>query len=333
MADTGGTPRTTLFQLEALASAVRHRSYAAAAAEMGIADKHRLIRAVERLAEHVGLDVAANRVDDEPFGLEPLVDSAQQILAAVHEFERAAALLNEQPVLLRCIALPSMVYIFLARAVAEYEAAMASDPTEPDVSIRFVELDSRYRKGGGSHMLEQLVAGVADLAIVPTTSGDPGPNLEKRHLYDWRLVAAVPPSHPVLSKKTTANGESALPVEALVGYPLLVSPAGHRSHEMLFEHEPPQGLTIELATTNSMARAALGGSGTRVPIVASDAIPQADFRNDWPAITVGGRYLTSGHDLYWRKDLPELVQAALDAFALWTFDAAEILRRRPGGRA
>jgi len=67
MARESRLDRATIFQLHALAAAARHGDYGVAAREMGVPDKHRLVKAVDRLGKNLGLSFhITGRVGDEP---------------------------------------------------------------------------------------------------------------------------------------------------------------------------------------------------------------------------------------------------------------------------
>jgi hypothetical protein len=133
------------------------------------------------------------------------------------------------------------------------------------------------------------------------------------------------------------DGRPAVDLVEAARYPLLVSPLGHRTRDLLLEHVPVDGLNIELETANSQARAALGRGGVRVPLIASDSLIDAEFDLSWPAIVVKDHtdgefhYLCDSHSIYWRLDLPKAVATQVEDFVEVAFAAAEVLRRRPGG--
>lgn len=329
--------RATLFQLQALTNALRHGSFAAAASELGLRDKHRLIKAVERLAENLQLEGLSKRIGDEPvpsIALRELEVPADHVLSALQEFQRAAEALGSRTVVVRCLTYPSMVTIFLARAVGRFEATRSDDVRR---WVRFVELESRNRREGGAAMLGALRSRLVDVTVGPTRRSASDNAVGQRVLYSWRLVAPIGASHPAREHLITVGGRQALPIDQIARFPLLLSPTGHESRDLLVDHEPVGGYRVELETSNSQARAALGLGTDRVPIIASDSLTEREFDPTWPAIVVPaetGRaytYVGSSHSIYWRKDLPSSVQPHIDDFVDVAVDAAVALRQRPGG--
>ena len=183
--------RTTLFQLAALTSALTHGGFAAAASELGVKDKHRLIKAVSRLADNLQLEGLTNRIGDDlvfPMGLSELEPSASRVLAAISDFERTAESLRTKTVLVRCATYPSMVTTFLADAAAIFEdTGIDSKP-----HLQLVNLDSAHRRESGASLIRALFAKAADVAIGPTSTM----NLEASEIfgkiaYRWQVVAAI----------------------------------------------------------------------------------------------------------------------------------------------
>lgn len=323
--------RATIFQLEALVHTIRLGSYAAAASEMGISDKYRIIRAIERLSDNLQIPDLAAHVNDEPIGLESLTAASERLLSAIHDLERGVSALNQRPITLRCAALPSMVFIFLADAVRTFESAHAHSESDFIARIRFVDLESLYRRDAGRELLRQLASGLADVCIAPTLHATPD-HVERRRIYSYRLIAAIDPVHPLRQACVEFEEHPAIPIGELTEYPLLVSPLGHRSRTLLIENDPAGTLRIELESTNSMARAALGTGKQRVPIIASDALSEHDYDPTWPAIlSRNGVPLQDSHDIFWRTDLHNPFQLLLNDFVDIVHRSAKVLRNRPGG--
>lgn len=325
--------RTTLFQLEALAQAVHQRNVAKAAESMGIADKHRLIKAIDRLGDNVGLSLS-QRIGDETVGLDRLAEAADKILIAWREFQEAADVLGTRPVLIRCQALPSMVYIFLSAAVAAFEDRHRPDDTSESLaSVRFFELESGHRDNLGASLLPALERRLVDLCIAPTAYRN-DTDVPSTFLYSWRVVAAITSEHPLRERCYRRDGQWYVDLDAVAEFPVLVSPRGHWTRRMLEERPPLGGFTIDLESTNSMARVALGSAGWRVPLIASDGVPDHMFDRTWPAVVRSdGKPLTESFDVFWRNDLSGAVQERLDEFVEDVRVAAEVLRSRPGGNA
>lgn len=327
--------RTTLFQLEALAATLTHGSFSAAALEMRVRDKHRLIKAVERLADNLQIEGLSTRVGDEPIvpsSLQSLGLSAGHVLGAIEEFERAAEMMRSRTVVIRCLAYPSMVTIFLADAIAKLEGGR----TDKDVfsEVRFVDLESEYRGEAGAKMFRPFITRLVDVAFAPTRTlpketGDHASALA----YRWEIVAAIHADHPLRDKVFSFKSRDAVHVNDVAGFPLLVSPAGHRSRDLLDANEPARGYDVQLETRNSQARAALGRAGTRVPLIASDALIDSEFDASWPVVVAGVRRrdfhtLGDSHSVYWRTDLPDAVQSQVDRFVQLSRRHAEGLDSR-----
>ncbi len=328
--------RSTIFQLRAVVSAVRQRDFGLAASKLGIRDKHRLIRAVERLAENLGVTDLVSRLESDPDEYERLADAADEVLKALDDFESAAADYGSRQHSVRCQAYPSMVRIFLADAAHEFEQATArTHPNSPSALIHFIELESSNRRRGGSGALRQLASGLADIAIAPTALTE----LEEtnsRWLYSWRIVAAVHPLHPLRDQAVELeDGTAGVMIDDTCKFPVLVSPLTHRSRTMLDFHQPAEGFDVELETSNTEARVALGSAGDRVPLVASDAIPDHEFDPSWPAVLVRNEDsitpLAHSHRIWWRANASKSQQNYIEQFVEFADTAAGRLRDRPGG--
>jgi hypothetical protein len=332
--------RTTLFQLEALTGALTFGSFEAAASQLDIRDKHRLIKAVNRLSGNLEIDVLSNRMGDElviPQASVVLKDAAQRLLRSLLDFETTVSLIQSKPIVVRCMAYPSMVTIFLANAVSRVEEEVAHPEQVP--VVRFLDLESRHRLDAGEEMLRPLLAGVADVVVGPTFIGSELPDdIEHRIIYGWRVIAAVGPSHPLRTTHSTSfHNAPAVRVEDVARYPLLLSPETHRSRDLLFHSERTLHFDIALESSNSQARVALGRRGLRVPLIASDALTDAEYDGDWPAVLAedtDGQVgcLQDSHSIYWRtRGLPEPVASEIERFVEAAYEEASGLRQRPGG--
>jgi DNA-binding transcriptional LysR family regulator len=335
---TPDAARTTLFQLKALVSAITHGNYADAADHLGVRDKHQLIKAVERLSENLDIAAIANRIGDDlvvPSELHDLELSASQVLGAIDEFQRTIATLKFRTIVVRCLTYPSMVTLFLADAIANFERGVPEQLVSREV--RFVNLESTNRRQAGAAMLRPLMSREVDVAIAPTRAlPRDATTIGTRVLYRWEIVAAIHKAHPLLTRLKTVDGRECVDIADVARFPLLLSPTGHRSRDLLAEHEPVSGFNIELESLNSRARAALGRSGIRVPLIASDALTDGEFESHWPALVARAvdethTFLSDTHSIYWRTDLPGEVSAAVLDFVNDADRAATLLRDRRGG--
>lgn len=335
--DTVDTSKATIFQIEALASALEHRNFSGAALAMGFRDKHRLIKAIERLAENLGLQGLAGCIEDEPvlpLQLHGLQDAASRVRASLADFEREATALRNRVILIRCLAYPSMVSIFLAQAVRRLE--QNDSPGSAANQVRFVHMESRNRADRGSAVMSSLHSRAVDVAVGPLQS-NVAPKVSVEQLYAWKLVAAIHRDHPLWHERFHLAGEPHIDIEAVAQYPLLVSPRSHQTRDLLEEHHPAKSaFNFELESSNTEARVALGRFGSRVPLVASDAQEDPLYDREWPMVSIkqGRSWRTLGgtHALYWRTDLSETVSESVELFVRLTHDAASVLRERPGGR-
>lgn len=333
----GEISRTTLFQLEILAQAIRKGDFADAAREPGVADKHRLIKAIARLSDNMGLQLS-QRINDQPVGLEGLAKEAEELLGAVHHLRQAAASLAAKPIVIRCCTYPTMVTLFLADAVHDVEVALsARSPI-----VKFVDLESQNRQRSWAGMVRPLLAGSADLVVGPSSGHQTleHEGIDELPLYSWRVMAGVHKNHDLRRSVFLLPDRSpAVHVEDLLNRPLLTSPMGHASRDQLLKSEPASlgRFDFELESMDTSARVALGRSGPRVPIVASDGVMPADFDPTWPSVVVKGRNrrptpLGGSHSIYWRRDhVSESVKRGIEQLRERSFDRANVLRGRPGG--
>ena len=344
MARESGLDRATIFQLRALAEAVKFGDYGRAASEMGIPDKHRLIKAVERLNQNLGIDIGPDltqRVGDEPVVSTDVRDTVDAFLTAHDDLAKAIDLRTGRPVLIRSLAFPVMITNFMAAAVSRFES-------RPDVQaeIRFSEMDVRFRLNGTAGVLSPLASRHVDVAVGP--SPDPADSdrvvatLNKRQvrrvpLYSWRLVAAVHENHSLLENPIELpDGSHGIEIDRLRNFSLLTSPRGHHSRDLLALFQPiDQTYDIQLETPETEARVALGRATDRVPLIASDApaeyeshwLPVAGWDKNEGYIPIGGE-----HSVYWRTDITnENIKGFLCTFVRDIYEAAKPLRQRPGG--
>jgi DNA-binding transcriptional LysR family regulator len=333
--DRSAPGRITLFQLQVLASVIRYGDFARAAAELGVADKHRLIKAVERLSENLGAGDLHRRIGDQPVGLRSLGAEADELLGAIRRFELGAAELGGRPVQVRCTAYPMAITAFVASAVQRFEDQHHLAPVGR-VAVSFTDLDEDNRREGGAGMLRSLNAGTSDVAVAPQPDRElESERIAHRPLYSWRLLAAVHPDHPLRHhvKPHRGDGTPTLSTAHLVDFPLLTSPIGHRSRDLLNLFEPLEsGFTIELETRDTSARVSLGRRGRRVPIVAGDGVASEDYDNSWPALVdPEGNLLAHVQEVFWRTDLPTEVQARVVEFVDLVHQEAAVMRQRVGG--
>lgn len=331
------TSKATIFQIEALAFALEHRNFADAAADMGFRDKYRLIKAVERLADNLQLDGLVGRLDGAPIlpvELSGLREAVRRVRGSLADFEREATALRTRTVILRCLAYPSMVSIFLAEAVRRLEIGEA--PGVPRSRVHFVDMESRNRVDGGSAIMRALQSGLVDVAVGPRQRNI-AHNVGCRPLYSWKMVAALHREHSLWAERFIVDEVPHIRLDSLAGYPLLVSPLSHQTRTLLEEHQGlGAGFDIELQSSNTEARVALGRFGRRVPLVATDALEDPLYDSEWPIVSVltdDGSLLDLGdvHMLYWREDLSEIVEQSAKALLEHVYNAASVLRHRPGG--
>ncbi|MEO7571261.1 MAG: LysR family transcriptional regulator [Acidimicrobiales bacterium] len=334
--------RTTLAQIEALTQAARLGSFAAAAAQLNVSDKHRLIRAVERLASNLHIEGLTSRDGDEPLlpaGMADLEGAGTRLLEAVTEFERATQVLSTHTIAVRCTTYPSMVTIFMAEATAVFEFTESNLPLRR--RVHYVDLESVHRRSPGPSVIRPLVSGATDVAVGPTRDVSNIDNIETRELYKWAVVVGVHADHPLREVSAQQGG---LTAADLASWSLLVSPHGHVTRELLRGIEPSTGFEIEMETSNTQARAALGRSGLRVPILAGDALTEEDHDLDWPMVLCTDRKgrilrtpdgdvipLTDSHSVYWRSDRSAPLLVHVHAFVEEIYKCAERLRARQGG--
>jgi DNA-binding transcriptional LysR family regulator len=344
MARESGLDRATIFQLRSLAEAVKFGDYGRAASEMGIPDKHRLIKAVERLNQNLGIELGpdlSQRVGDEPVVPEDVRKTVDEFLAAYDELAKAIDLRTGRAVLIRALAFPVMITNFMADAVSRFE-----NRADVQAEIRFTEMDVRYRLNGTAGVLSHLASRHVDVAVGPSPdavdSERVAATLKKRQisqtaLYRWRLTAAVHKHHPVLDDPIKLpDGTFGIDVARLRSYPLLTSPRGHHSRDLLALFQPlDQIYDIELETPETEARVALGRTTDRVPLIASDA--PATYEAHWLPVVAWDKtdgYVTIGgeHSVYWRTDITNrIIKGFLCAFVQDVYDSADLLRARPGG--
>lgn len=318
--------RVTIQQLRTLAEVIERGSFSSAAASLGLHDTHQALRTINRLAENLGISSLAPRDGDELHlhpDLRQLDHIAVDALALISRLEAATARLADHTILLRCLTYPSLVVQLVAHAIAEFEARSSGGFSR---QVRLPDLESRNRRVAGSSIMRPLMSGAVDVVIGPTKPIPTESPVKTRELFRWNVVAAVGEGHPL-----RARGGPTVEVADVARYPVLISPRGHQTRSLLDAAAPTSGFRVELESSNSEARVALGRCGLRVPLVANDAIAGPAFDRDWPIVTSNGLPLSGTHCVAWRIDLPIEEQQALAEFVELVWVSAASLRKRPGG--
>ncbi|WNI18130.1 LysR family transcriptional regulator [Actinacidiphila sp. ITFR-21] len=121
-----------------------------------------------------------------------------------------------------------------------FDALAAFHRAHPGVRISLLEENSE-------RLVESVRAGAVDLALVGTATAAPA-GLEALTVISERLVVAVPPAHPLASRRRVA-------LRHLTAYPIVCMPAGTGLRTVLDRACAAQGLHPEIALQASAADA------------------------------------------------------------------------------
>ncbi|MHB8466568.1 MAG: LysR family transcriptional regulator [Acidimicrobiales bacterium] len=252
-----------LRQLRYFVEVVRAGSYAAAAQRLHVAQPGvwKQVRALERelgvsLFERVG-----RRVRLTPDG-ELVLAQADNALAGVTRVADLAGDLRAGragTVTVGCVS--AHIAGFLSRAVASHRRQ------HPDVHVRLVEVDLTGATTAGA---DPFAAALTTGAVDVVTSSTRLVGFDSFPIYEVHVVAVVPPRHPWRSRRE-------IHVRDLAASPIVTTPRGYFSRSMLDRACRLAGVEprIVMESGSPVALLALGRDGIGIPVVASDAVPEA----------------------------------------------------------
>jgi LysR family hydrogen peroxide-inducible transcriptional activator len=182
------TPAVGLRQLEYFCSIARTGSFTKAAEELGIAQAS-LSEQIARLEKCLGAPLFERlnrRIELTPLG-EAILGKAQALIedaaALPHYFERAREGVRGP---LRVGAIPTILPYFLA-------------PRLKGFTERYPDVDLYVREGTTSELVEQVLNGMIDVAMVSLPVHHAG--LVMKELFRESLYLAVPNGHPLASEE------------------------------------------------------------------------------------------------------------------------------------
>jgi DNA-binding transcriptional LysR family regulator len=206
---------------------------------------------------------------------------AQRLIHAFDEFKRP-------PHDIRFTAYPSQAAA-AARIVAKFSAR------HTDLKVVFHDVTDRHRGDQGTQMLQEVVDGVADVAIAP--SGRSHRTLFEEDLYTWTLRVILP-------EENDLNKAQHVSLSQLLDLTFIVSPHGHMSREQ-FEalaremSRPPQ-IAMELINENVIEEITKS-SNLYAAVMPDDAFGRPDPTLG-PALLSSKRKPISGrYSLYYRR--------------------------------
>ncbi|MGH7866149.1 MAG: hypothetical protein ACREP9_00630, partial [Candidatus Dormibacteraceae bacterium] len=218
----------TLWQLEVLAAVVELEDWGLVEQRLGVS-RYRCRRALDRLAERLGVEKLVSRMDDRLI-ISPrdrsLAEKAKKVLSAYQELSETSGV-SERSVILRFAAYPAHLKRFAARALGDLERSMSN------VQVELQDLEGRRRRGGGVTSATQLRERAVDMVIATSNFDEAVPNgLVAKDLYGWRLMA-VSSTENSIAHSSSRRVCQILSVNELRGRRLLVAPKGHRSRDLL----------------------------------------------------------------------------------------------------
>ena len=176
-----------------------------------------------------------------------------------------------------------------------FEALASFHHAHPGVVIKLIEDSS-------DPLTERVRTGLADLALIGT-AGAPPAGLEAFLIGNERLVAAVPPDHPLARRKRTT-------LAAIAAYPIVCMPEGTAPRTMFdrtcAEHDLQMDIVLQASAPDAVADLALRGLG--VAILTESMVAGNGQLN---ALTIGDIRTPAGLALIWRTTQSPALRAFL----------------------
>lgn len=350
----GRRSEITPWQLEVLARAAelaeggipgqKPPSFTDVGTSLGVG-RHQVVSALERLESRFKVTLVEERPEGLVITRPEAVARVVTILEELEQFERAVSS-AEPEWWLRLDGYWAHVTCFLADAIHQLEHRVNEDRHRTGtVHIRFGPRFGEARSHGGAGLLAAVVAGEMDLVVAPT-DGTPNASVAAVPCHRTVMVAAIGPDHP--AQRLVDKRRRTIEVTELFesGLPLLVSPKGHFGRDILGLY---QGVGmrphIELSGSDPAALVALGRTGERVPIIASDSVVPGlgaaagdwELPPDWVALRTADGLLGRSYSIYHRvhierarttagqKPVPPPVATLLGTLA---HDASKLARAR-----
>lgn len=316
----------TIWQLETFVAVVETGSWEQAAERLRI-DKFQGVKTVERLAAKLGIDDLLPTIDGRPHATDRdtvLAQHARDLLNAYGNLRATASGLGQRGVLLRVAAFPAHIAHFLGAAVGLVEGRHES------VKFEFDDLHSVFRKSAGVALRRRVQDKLCDFAIAPVSKG-PEKSLRSKHLYTWRLVAAVREGHPLRARAGQHPGYDTIDVAELSRFDLVTAPPGHASHRLLEHHGALDYARVDMTSDDPDVLVALGAASDRVPIIPSDS--RVQYGDAWMHVVAKGKPIGGAYAAFWREGPaePEPLTALARELADTAFAQCEPLRSRLGG--
>lgn len=270
----------------------------------------RLVKAIGNPDEELTTTDGSGGIRLTPRGerLLPYAEAVAGIVAKLHEPDRSVR-----------VAVYSSLMLHILTCAAQRGLATDSD----SLGFWFAPADVG-RADGGVSLTRRLARHDIDIAVAPDRL--PATGLDEQPLYFWELRAlgALP-----ASDLSVVDGRPAVSIEQLARHPLLVSPSGYRSRQVLEEAagrvKVPLNIRFELSNQGLMQRLtrAAPENDPWIAVMPSDAygIPEADggaAADTGVAVVEGDDILGDSYSIYRRSQaasLPTEFERRVDAAA------------------
>jgi DNA-binding transcriptional LysR family regulator len=159
-------------------------------------------------------------------------------------------------------------------------------------NARYPGIELRLREAGISTLIEQLAAGMTDLAVVALPVDDPG--LAVAPLFSEELVLAVAPQHGLASRRSTA-------MAALADEPFVLSPPNYELREATLTACRQAGFSprvvLDGGEMDTLLRFVAAGLGVAL-------VPQLALEgsNDIVSLSISDQKLRRSLAVVWRSD-------------------------------
>jgi DNA-binding transcriptional LysR family regulator len=221
------TSKVTIEQVRAFVAVAETHSYGAAQGRLGLRAPEAVRHLVARLETALGLSQLERLFRADYKGSLTLTPRGQLLLSRAEKFLLAADELGVYEPYVRIGAYPS-----IALRLAEHLPAHLPEHA-------FDNLSDASRSDGGTTLLRRLEAGHLDLVVAPSGWTSTA-NLVERRLYWWRLRAVFAGSDQPGTPRTMTLFD-------LRNRPVLLSPIGHGSRQVLDQGCAEEGIVLKVA--------------------------------------------------------------------------------------
>jgi DNA-binding transcriptional LysR family regulator len=278
----------TIVQLRAL-TRLSEGSYGAVASDRS--DRSALWQAISRFERSINAErrVGLPRIRLVREGGQALTEQGEILAIAAKTVVQAADSFHGS--LLDVLHEPNELMLACYPAQAPLVGFLQTRKGDEFPAIQLVDIDDGFRDDAGEDLLDRLRKGQIDITIAPSSADLK--TLKSTYLYSWNLA--------VISRPGVIPGDDEdVDIAKLGEYPLLVSPRGHATRELLESAEST--LNVKFESTSVDALVGLAATGFGVAVVAGDSLPvqsaRSAVRERWKLVSheesvLGGHFIAA----------------------------------------